>query len=407
MNSEISSEEKSLKTKGSYFNSYTNTAPNTFQPIIGKPYNIDKLSLQQIDNLQITYIFTTGRSASTLLGAMLMMHEQALLTSEEVFPIVLKQKYQHIRSWTEQTIKEYCNDFVLMSEGKLYPLFCGKDVLYELLIKFKAHLNYERVIRLSYLAFGVNKDLSKITTIVDKQLRYYLSENYLKLFPNAKILLLVRDPRDNVFSKYNRAKRKKIKPATCIYIQTWKAAFSTYLKLLKKHNSNFLIVNYEKLINDSVNTMKQISDYLSLPYTDNYFNYHEITKSFFDTISYPELYDNLIIIHKSLTQPITPQKVNEWQDQMNNPEIARIINATWLETKNIAHPFHYTSHNNYSPHKINCFKALLSVKYNFITSYLYFHCFPYFLKKLIKKTKYPYRKNAVTSYDIFLRQGYL
>jgi hypothetical protein len=114
---------------------------DSFNPIVGKPYNIDKVTLSQIDNLNITYIFTTGRSASTLLGVMLMMHEEVIFTSEEVFPVVLQQKYKSVKHWTEQTIKEYCEDFVIMSEGMLYPLFTGKDVLYNLLMQFKEHLN--------------------------------------------------------------------------------------------------------------------------------------------------------------------------------------------------------------------------------------------------------------------------
>ncbi len=251
-----------------------------FNSIIGKPYNIDKVTLQQIDNLNITYIFTTGRSASTLLGVMLMMHEEVILTTEEVNPVILKQKYRNIKKWTADTIKNYCDDFVLMSEGKLYPLFCGKDVLYELLIRFKEHLNYERAIRISYLAFGVNKDLSKITTIVDKQLRYYLTEHYLNLFPFAKILFLIRDPRDNVYSKYNRAIRKKIKPQICTYIYTWLEAISEYYKLFQKHKSSFIIVNYENLINNSQDTMQKICSYLNIPHSEELFKYPQIVNQF-------------------------------------------------------------------------------------------------------------------------------
>jgi hypothetical protein len=380
---------------------------DSFNPIVGKPYNIDKVTLSQIDNLNITYIFTTGRSASTLLGVMLMMHEEVIFTSEEVFPVVLQQKYKSVKHWTEQTIKEYCEDFVIMSEGKLYPLFTGKDVLYNLLMQFKEHLNFERVIRISYLAFGVNKDLSKITTIIDKQLRYYLSENYLKLFPDAKVLLLIRDPRDNVYSKYNRAKRREINPQPCIYIQTWKIAFSTYFKLLKKYQNKFLIVNYEKLINESKEMMMKISDFLSLTYTENYFKYPELTKLFFDSIKHPKLKEHFNITHKSLTMPISPQKVNEWMKEMNNPEIAHLINTTWTSTKEIAIQSNYQTHPEYKVEKIYCIKSYLKTQTSFVSSFIYFHYLPFKIKKFIKIKKYPQRQNAVTSFDRFLRQSYL
>jgi hypothetical protein len=162
MNNSSSILTSSLKQKNGIISKFhINTSPE-FNPIVAQPYNIDKVTLEQVDNLKINYIFTTGRSASTLLGVMLMMHEQVIFTSEEVFPIILRQKYRSIKSWTTKTIQQYCDDFVLMSEGKLYPLFAGKEVLKQLLLKFQNQLNYERVIRLSYLAFGINKD-SRIT----------------------------------------------------------------------------------------------------------------------------------------------------------------------------------------------------------------------------------------------------
>lgn len=407
MNNSSSILTSSLKQKNGIISKFhINTSPE-FNPIVAQPYNIDKVTLEQVDNLKINYIFTTGRSASTLLGVMLMMHEQVVFTSEEVFPIILRQKYRSIKSWTTKTIQQYCDDFVLMSEGKLYPLFAGKEVLKQLLLKFQNQLNYERVIRLSYLAFGINKDVSKITHIVDKQLRYYLSRYYLQLFPNAKVLLLVRDPRDNVYSKYNRAHRKGIFKNTCLYIYTWKEAFQTYFNVLQKSKNPFLIVNYEKLINESTDTLKNISNFLDLPYTSKFFDYPSITQEFFENIQDPKLKDHFFITHKSLTQPISPQKVNEWKHNIHQPEIAHLINATWTMTQELAKQLNYQSHNDFKPIHLSCWKTQLKVKFNHISSFIYFHFVPYFIKRLIKVKKYPYRLQSPSTYDRFLRQSYL
>ncbi len=388
-----------LKQKGKLLSQYTNGILSDFNPIVGKPFNIEKVTLNQIDNLQISYIFTTGRSASTLLGTMLMMNEQVIFTSEEIFPVILKQKYAHIKKWNEKTIQEYCDDFVLMSEGILYPLFSGKDTLYELLLQFKDHLNYERVIRISYLSFGINKDLSKITTIVDKQLHYYIAHHYLNLFPNAKVLLLVRDPRDNVFSKYKRAERKGIEKDICLYIHTWKEAFNKYFNTLKKNNISYYIVTYEHLINNSNDTMQKISDFLNIPYTDAYFSYPNLVNNFFSNIQHPQLKEHFLITHKSLQQPVSPQKINEWKHHLDNKNINRLINATWTFTKQLASKLNYKEHHNYKSEKFPCFKSILKVKWEFISSYIYFNCLPYFLKKQIKRKKYPHRINAISAYD--------
>ncbi len=396
-----------LKQKGQLLSKYTNGVLSDFNPVIGKPYNIEKVTLNQIDNLQISYIFTTGRSASTLLGVMLMMNEHVVFTSEEIFPVILKQKYAHIKKWDEKIIQAYCDDFVLMSEGKLYPLFSGKDVLYQLLTKFQEQLNFERAIRLSYLSFGINKDLSKVTTIVDKQLRYYLAHHYLELFPKAKILLLVRDPRDNVFSKYKRAERKGIAKDTCLYIHTWKEAFEKYFNILKKNNAPYYIVNYENLIHHSQDTMQKISDFLNIPYTNQYFHYPHVVNDFFSNIQHPQLKKHFLITHKSLQQPISPQKINEWQHHLHDKNIKYLINATWTSTKKLATKLNYKEHHNYIPEKLSCLKSILKVKWTFVSSYIYFNCLPYSLKKQIKIKKYPHRINAISAYDKFLRKGYL
>ncbi|GIV27667.1 MAG: hypothetical protein KatS3mg027_1481 [Bacteroidia bacterium] len=407
MNINVSNSTTPLKQKNDLFSTFTNGILSDFNPIVGKPYNIEKVTLEQVDNLQISYIFTTGRSASTLLGVMLMMNEQVVFTSEEIFPVILKQKYASVKKWNEKTIQEYCDDFVLMSEGKLYPLFTGKDVLYQLLIQFKEHLNYERVIRLSYLSFGVNKDLSKITTIVDKQLRYYLAHHYLNLFPKAKVLLLVRDPRDNVYSKYKRAERKKIKKDVCLYIQTWKEAFETYFKLLNNSSCPHLIINYENLINNSKQTMTTISDFLHISFTERYFQYPDIVNDFFSNIQRPKLKEHFLITHKSLQQPISPQKVNEWKNFWNDKKISKLINGTWYHTKDIAIKLNYQEHENYKHQKLSCFKSYLKVKMASILANLYFNYISFSLRKKIKQKKYPHRINAISAYDKFLRQGYL
>ncbi len=402
MTNNILSQKNSLKTKGKLISEFKMDSFKNFNPIVGNPYNIDKVTIEQIDNLNITYILTTGRSASTLLGVMLMMNEKVIFTSEEIFPVILKQKYAKLKKWTEKDIEEYCNDFVLMSEGKLYPLFCGKDVLKKLLLQFKEHLNYERVIRISYLSFGINKDLSKITTIVDKQLRYYLAHQYLQLFPKAKIILLVRDPRDNVYSRHHWDLRKGILDNDCMHIHKWKRTFQTYLKLIQQHSNPYIIVHYEQLINESETTMQQISNFIGIPYTHNYFKYPEIVQQFFNQISHPKLSKYFFITHRSLNQPITPQKVNEWKNQMHQQNIAHIINATWSSTKKIAEKLNYIQHSDYVPTRVYCLKAIIKTKMNLISSYFYFEYLPYFIKKIIKQIKHPYRITASSTYDKLL-----
>lgn len=378
--------------------------PTSIKPIISQPYNIDKITLEQIDRLHITLLLSTGRSASTLLATMMMMHEEIIFCNEEIFPIILYPKYSKIKLWSDKIIQNYCNDFILMSEGKLYPLFCGKEILMKLLMKFKEHLNYERVIKLSYLAFGINKDLSKVTTIIDKQLKYFLTHYYIKLYNNPKVILLVRDPRDNIYTKYKRYLRKNIVPKPCNYIHTWNEAYQTYLKVL---NKKFLLIHYEDLILNKENCLKQISEYIQVPYTKSFFEYNNVVTEFLEKIEYPPLKEYFISSHQSMSRPIMPNKINEWQQQMNDDKIKTIIDSTWKITQHVASQFNYLPHPDFNKKikTIKCFFQYIKIKSTPIITILYFEILPYTLKKIIKKIKYPSRINAVTAYDgYFLKE---
>lgn len=153
--------------------------------------------------------------------------------------------------------------------------------------------------------------------------------------------------------------------------------------------------------------MQKISDFLNIPYSEAYFNYPNVVNNFFSNIQHPQLKKHFLITHKSLQQPISPQKINEWQHHLDDKNIKYLINATWTSTKSLATKLNYKEHHNYLPEKLFCLKSILKIKWALVSSYIYFNYLPYFIKKQIKIKKYPHRINTISAYDKFLRKGYL
>ncbi len=381
-----------------------NNTETLTESVLSKPINAEKLTISDLDNLQIHFIFSTGRSGSTLLPFILQMHDHVSMASEEYFAVSLAPKYEHIKNWTKDIIHQYANDFILFSDGKLFPLFAGKDFMIALLSQFQEHLTYERVIKLSYLCFASNKDLTQLKVVIDKQLRYYLLKEYIRLFPNSKFIFLCRDARDNIYSKYNKALRKKRKPTTCWDIYTWLYTYKEYLKYPQIKQQSFLL-QYEKLIQHPESTLHELSEFLNIEYTPHFLDYYLQAELIFNSIQNPKVKEHFSIMHKSLTQPINPEKIDEWRKNMHRPEIKNLCDTTWKITEKANSAFGYIAHDNYDSNTKStpCIIERLKIKLSLLVSRSYFSYTPFFIRRFIKLKLYKHRINKNTIFDAYLR----
>ena len=111
------------------------------------------MNSSEIKNTKLHFILSTERTGSTLLSTMLNMHPNVLSTFEESFAFTLYPKYKNVTNWTSETIKQYCYDFYLFSEGYLEIQFGSKKDFIALLEKNKPDLTCDLVFKLSYFNF--------------------------------------------------------------------------------------------------------------------------------------------------------------------------------------------------------------------------------------------------------------
>lgn len=349
--------------------------------------------------LSLNFILSTGRTGSTLLSSMLNMHQNIISTSEEPFAYNLFPKYQNKTNWTDETIRESCFDFFLFSAGKLEPQFGKKDDLYQILKEHQEILTGDLAIKLSYLAFMPFKDKSLVNTIVDKELKsHFIVKRLSQFYPQAKFIVLTRDPRDNALVKRKRDLKKNQNRTYYLLSKIWDYEYSSLLKKLSRIDSTrYIIVKYEDLVSEPEKTLSRITQFLSLNYDANMLNYdstfNEKLSSGKETLN-PKTISHLEAFHAGLGQKVSSDKVGIWQKELSNED----KNLIWYMCHKTAQQLNY--HNEsctatfyFKPKMILEFLKIIFIVQLYTKAY---HLLPYFIRYQIRKTIYSKRVNETT-----------
>ena len=99
---------------------------------------------------------------------------------------------------------------------------------------------------------------------------------YLKeIFPNMKFILLMRDVRGVSYSFVNRLKRHNISHYVGIF-HDWNAKVKMFRQSCKAVGSNScMIVYYEHLILNKMLTLKKLTEYLDIPWSESLLNHEK------------------------------------------------------------------------------------------------------------------------------------
>lgn len=277
------------------------------------------------DRISLNFILSTGRTGSTLLSTMLNMHTEIISVSEEPFAYNLYHKYKDKTRWSDDTIREFCYDFYLFSEGKLEPQFGKPEDLAKILKAQQAELSGLRAIKLAYLAFFPLKDKSNVTTIVDKQLKFHsLLDQIVNYYPHSKFIVLYRDPRDNVLVKIRRGIKQKRNEGLLFYAKTWNYEYSLLRKKIGKLPAgSYMEVKYEDLVAQPEPVLRSICSFLNLPFETPMLEYDQQVKrdlqqqesSLGSTVK-----QHLSLLHEGLTQKPNTDKVGHWKTGLSEKD---------------------------------------------------------------------------------------
>lgn len=162
----------------------------------------------------------------------------------------------------------------------------------------------------AYLATWLT-DPTQHPVLKHPRLVFYLN-GVCRLFPNAKIINLVRDPRANVASQ--RARWPHLSVWECA--SWWHNALHASQQFQQQHPQTSLTIRYEDLVLKPTATLQQICHFLNLPYTAAMEDFHLQIRSF--SASHKNEAKTI-----SYTRP-EPSRLNRWQTQLSNLDIRLI-----------------------------------------------------------------------------------
>lgn len=312
----------------------------------------------------LNFILCNERTGSSMLTAMLNTSDHVLSPSEEPFLLYFHGKYGHITKWTNDQLNDFVDDFFLLHDKNISVYFDKKAIVKARLSSIKKEATYLDICKHIYMNFYPAKNKDKVGHIVDKQIKYvYHWEKLIRLVPEAKFILLIRNPLDNLASW---RKRNLGRSSGAMYLaDEWNDINKILLDFSLKHPSKTHIVKYEDLVSEPTSTLQKICDFLLIPYNEDMINFSESFQELARSTSDkdPQFSDKLKDFHSGLYQEVNTKNIDSYRTYFNQKEIDIIC----THCSSVAQAFNYPlpEHSKRRPlfGFVSVFKSRLSRRY--------------------------------------------
>lgn len=259
-------------------------------------------------NHEPVFIVGCARSGTTLLRLILNRHPNIAIPEETWY---YPQLYKELLQYEGDNWRERVNNRILELNQKHYPALKSKQLEKSLesvewgeVPKIISTVNREFANRENKPRWG------------DKTPGYTLHLPLLKkLFPQAKIIHIIRDARDVVSSILNHW---EVGPQTINFIETvcyWKKQVNTGRKDgLGLYGNNYKEVKYEELVVNPKSVVSDICEFINEEYDPHMLLIEENAKLYVPEWEH----------HSETKSPINKNQVAKWQKLLNKKEIALI-----------------------------------------------------------------------------------
>lgn len=268
----------------------------------------------EISSMPLFFIVGRPRSGTTLLRILFEAHPNVLIPPESPFIISLYKKYGKVIAWDEKNIKEFCED--LFKQRYFDKWLIEKDVLYSSLLEMQGENSFQTMVKKVCLTYSSVFDKKEILFIGDKNPAYSLFIHRIhKLFPEAKIIHITRDYRDNYLSLIKVNFEVPIVP---LVVYRWKFALHQMWKLKKENPDLIYSIKYEDLATAPEEEFGKLCRFLGIKYDPSVMSFYqkksEVEKAYAGS-------DDLNQVHQSLFNPISTARMNLWQTEMTERQI--------------------------------------------------------------------------------------
>lgn len=264
---------------------------------------------QPLSNIPMFFIIGRPRSGTTMLRMLFEAHPNVLVPPESPFILNLYKKYGKVTHWDKEIIKAYHDD--VFKQRYFDKWLIGKDELLNHLMEAEGELSFQTMVKKTCLAYHSVYEKEEIRLIGDKNPGYSLYINRIhKLFPEAKIIHLTRDYRDNYLSLINVNFEVPIVP---LVVYRWKFALRLARNLKNKHPELIYSLKYEDLAANPEKHSREVCNFLNIEFDTSVFSFHEKKNEFEKAYSGSK---EINVIHKSLLNPISTSRMELWKTQM-------------------------------------------------------------------------------------------
>lgn len=287
---------------------------------------ISKEEAERIKNIPMAFIVGCGRSGTTLLQTMMNSHPNIVSTPECFFVILLYPRFGKLTRWTEKDITEFADALYSMPGFALWLM--DRETLTGAMRSVMDYADYVLMCKIVY--YLMRKDKENVRVLVDKNPSNSLfTDKLLKIFPEARFIHIIREPRDCVNAHIKRFNKKN----TFFLAWYWKGFNAAIEKVKQKGKDKFLTVLYENFVRETEQTMKGICQFLNVPFDEKIMqsNFSEMLLQYKDN----KTFDRIKVVHGNLLTPVNDSNIGKWQKEMDKRDVAitEIIDGEYAAEK--------------------------------------------------------------------------
>jgi len=269
--------------------------------------------INKIKSIPFFFIIARPRSGTTLLRTLLDAHSNIIIPIESPLILHLSGKYKNIRVWNKKKLTDFYNDLLNVLDFNTWPV--DHEKLRKDILECEGKTSFSSICKVVHYNYISSYKKNEIKYLGDKNPRHSNTMPLIfKLFPHAKYIHLVRDYRDHILSM-TKTRLANISNIVVIAYR-WKYSAKKMDKFKKKYPGSFFTIRYEDLVNNPSCYLKNICDFLEIPYEetmlDSYRNVEEAYKTYTK---------ERIAFYGKLTEPVTNSRSNLWQTEMKEIDI--------------------------------------------------------------------------------------
>lgn len=304
-------------------------------------YDIEKLR-----QLPIYFIVGAARSGTTLLEKILNAHPKVVSMGELRYTMVFWDRYRRMTTMPPQFMVDVDTHekMRLKNVGKAKRVAMDNQAI-EKRQRFKQILSenaplmdYASVSKLMLLRNHIDRlEQGELEALVNKNPDYiFYVKQLLSLYPAAKIVACIRDPRGVVLShKQHKGKNdfsQYMGDDVSAVAYFWKVCNDEILALQQQYPNQIALIHYEKLVADKENTLREVASFLNISFHPNLLE-HDKHSTFKKKLPADDQQAQQWEQKKNddLHRNVYTDRLTAWQNELSPDEIA-IVNHICHET---------------------------------------------------------------------------